>query len=476
MTNNLLRFIEIDQSYPNKREPNSRKKDFGEIYDDYSESGALNQASRCSQCGVPFCQIHCPLQNNIPDWLMMTAQGRLKEAYEISASTNNMPEICGRICPQDRLCEGNCVIENGFKSVTIGSVERYLTDNAFDNGWIKPVKISEERSQKVCIIGAGPGGLSAAEELRKLGYQVDVYDRYDRIGGLLIYGIPNFKLEKSIVERRASLLKESGINFYLNTEVGKDISFEQLRENYDSILISTGVYEARDIALPGVGLSNIIPAMSYLTASNRVGLGDEVINFSNGKLNAFGKDVVVLGGGDTAMDCVRTATRQGARSVKCVYRRDRVNMPGSLREVNHAEEEGVEFIWLTTPEAYIGQKKIEAIRAANVRLGSSDASGRQSPELVANSSHELKCDLAIKAFGFDPEDLKDSFDQPDLKLTGWGTLSIDFLSKMTSLNGVFAAGDIVRGASLVVWAIRDGRDAALQMHKYMQGLLLDREN
>ncbi len=468
MTNNLLRFTNIEQNYPDKRDAFSRKNDFSEIYEDYSHSSALDQASRCSQCGVPFCQIHCPLQNNIPDWLMMTAQGRLKEAYEISSSTNNMPEICGRICPQDRLCEGNCVIENGFKSVTIGSVERYLTDNAFKNGWVKPIKPITIKSHKICIIGAGPGGLAAAEELRKLGYHIDVYDRYDRIGGLLIYGIPNFKLEKTIVERRATLLKESGINFFLNTEVGKDIDFDELREKYDAVLIATGVYEARDIALPGVGLSNIVPAMTYLTASNRVGLGDKVSAFTSGELDASGKDVVVLGGGDTAMDCVRTATRQGARSVKCVYRRDRLNMPGSIREVNHAEEEGVEFIWLTTPEAYLGQKKIKGIRAVKVRLGSSDSSGRQSPELIADSSHDLKCDLAIKAFGFDPEDLKSSFNLPELKLTGWGTLSIDFLSKMTSLDGVFAAGDIVRGASLVVWAIRDGRDAAYQIHKYIE--------
>ncbi|MDC0074555.1 NAD(P)-dependent oxidoreductase [Alphaproteobacteria bacterium] len=468
MPESLLKFTQISQSYPEKRDAELRSKDFQEIYEEYLKPVAEEQSSRCSQCGVPFCQIHCPLQNNIPDWLMMTAQGRLEEAYNLASSTNNMPEICGRICPQDRLCEGNCVIEKGFNSVTIGSVEKYITDNAFKKGWVKKIIPKINLSQSVAIIGAGPGGLAAAEELKKLGYDVHVYDRYDRIGGLLIYGIPNFKLEKEIVERRANLLSDSGIKFHLNCEVGRDVSFEELRKKYDSLLIATGVYEARDIPLPGAGLKNIVPAMTYLVASNKIGLGDKVEEFSNGNLNAYNKNVVVLGGGDTAMDCVRTATRQGASSVKCLYRRDKENMPGSMREVQHAEEEGVEFIWLTAPEAYFGQKDVESIKASKVRLGAADATGRQEPEFIEDSSHLINCDLAIKAFGFDPEDLPNAFRMKDLSVTGWGTLAIDFKTKMTSIDGVFAAGDIVRGASLVVWAIRDGRDAAFQMHQYMQ--------
>ena len=468
MTSDLLKFVNIDQSYPKKREPSLRSKDFSEIFEEYLRPSAIEQASRCSQCGVPFCQIHCPLQNNIPDWLMMAAQGRLQEAYELSSATNNMPEVCGRICPQDRLCEGNCVIEKGFKSVTIGSVEKFITDYAFDQGWVNPILPSSELKQSVGVIGAGPGGLAAAEELRKLGYQVTVYDRYDRIGGLLIYGIPNFKLEKDLVERRAKLLKDSGIKFKLNCEIGKQVSFDEVYNSHEALLIATGVYKARDINLKGSKLNNIFSAMDYLTASNRVGLGDRVIDFSNGKLNANGKHVVVLGGGDTAMDCVRTAKRQGALSVKCLYRRDRHNMPGSMREVQHAEEEGIEFVWLTAPEEYKGLNSVSAINAKKIRLGIADSSGRQSPEVVDDSIHKIPCDLAIKAFGFDPEDLQEAFQLPQLSITGWGTLSIDFHTKMTSVKGVFAAGDIVRGASLVVWAIRDGRDAAVEIDKYIK--------
>ena len=468
MTSDLLKFVNIDQTYPDKRDAKLRSKDFSEIFEEYMRPTAIEQASRCSQCGVPFCQIHCPLQNNIPDWLMMAAQGRLQEAYELSSMTNNMPEVCGRICPQDRLCEGNCVIEKGFKSVTIGSVEKFITDYAFDQGWIKPILPSREKEQSVGIIGAGPGGLAAAEELRKLGYQVTVYDRYDRIGGLLIYGIPNFKLEKDLVERRANLLKESGVTFKLKCEIGNQMSFDEVYNSHDALLMATGVYKARDIEIKGSELDNIFPAMDYLTASNRVGLGDSVENFSNGKLNAKDKHVVVLGGGDTAMDCVRTAKRQGALSVKCLYRRDRLNMPGSMREVQHAEEEGIEFVWLTAPEQYKGLNSVSAIDAKKMRLGIADSSGRQSPEVVKDSMHKIPCDLAIKAFGFDPEDIQKSFKLPELNITGWGTVSIDFITKMTSVKGVFAAGDIVRGASLVVWAIRDGRDAALEIDKYIK--------
>ena len=464
----MLRFVSLAQANPDKRTAEERRDDWQEIYQEFSREQAAAQASRCSQCGVPFCQIHCPVQNNIPDWLMLTAEGRLEEAYEVSSATNNLPEICGRICPQDRLCEGNCVIEKGFHSVTIGAVERYITETAFERGWVKPVKPLHERAESVGIVGAGPAGLAAAEELRRKGYQVHVYDRYDRVGGLLIYGIPNFKLEKSVVERRAALLQQGGVVFHLNTEVGKDVTLPELRTRHAAVLIATGAYKERDLQMPGAGLGNIVQAMSYLTASNRKDLGDAVPLYEDGTLNARDKRIIVLGGGDTAMDCVRTAVRQGARSVKCLYRRDRANMPGSMREVKHAEEEGVEFVWLAAPEAFLGERAVEAVRAVRIHLGVADASGRQAPQPIPGSAHAHAADLVIKALGFDPEDLPANFAAPDLGVTRWGTLKLDWRSMATTLDGVFAAGDIVRGASLVVWAIKDGRDAAEGIDRYIQ--------
>ena len=315
----MLQFTDTDQHMPDKRTADERRKDFDEIYREFEPPRAAEQASRCSQCGVPFCQVHCPLHNNIPDWLMMTASGRLEEAYALSSATSNMPEICGRICPQDRLCEGNCVIEqSGHGAVTIGSVEKYITDTAWEKGWVKPANPARERKESVGIIGAGPAGMSAAEELRREGYQVHVYDRYDRVGGLLVYGIPSFKLEKDIVERRGKLIAEGGVTFHTDFEVGRDASLAELRKRHDAVLIATGVYRARELHAPGSGLEGIVPALDYLTANNRRGLGDTVPDFDSGQLNAAGKNVVVIGGGDTAMDCVRTATRQGAKSVKCL--------------------------------------------------------------------------------------------------------------------------------------------------------------
>jgi glutamate synthase (NADPH/NADH) small chain len=420
--------------------------------------------------------VHCPLSNNIPDWLKLTAEGRLKEAYELSQSTNNMPEVCGRICPQDRLCEGNCVIEqSGHGTVTIGSIEKYITDNAWEQGWVHPIKVNNEKNQSVGIIGAGPAGLAAAEQLRKLGYQITVYDRYDRAGGLLIYGIPNFKLEKFVVERRTKLLEEGGINFIQNFEAGKDASLDQLRKKHDALLIATGVYKAREIELPGNDLGNIFPAMEFLTASNKKGLGDKVELFDNGTLNAEGKDVVVIGGGDTAMDCVRTSIRQKAKSVKCLYRRDKENMPGSAREVANAEEEGVEFVWLSSPKEFLGTNKVEELVVNKIKLGEADESGRRKPEIQKDSNFNIKADIVIKALGFDPEDLPKLFGSDDLQVTKWGTLKTDFDTMETSLPGVFAAGDIVRGASLVVWAIKDGRDAAASIKKFLESKEIKKE-
>ena len=355
MAERMLQFVHLAQKTPDKRAVPERREDFDEIYRWFDQSRAAAQASRCSQCGVPFCQVHCPVANNIPDWLKLTAEGRLEEAYEVSSATNNFPEICGRICPQDRLCEGNCVIEKGFESVTIGAVERHITDTAFANGWVKPQSPRQERAQSVGIIGAGPGGLAAADMLRGRGYQVHVYDRYDRVGGLMIYGIPSFKLEKDIVQRRWDLLAAGGVQFHMGASVGETVAFDELRARHDALLIATGVYKARDIGGPGAGLAGIVPALDFLTASNRQGLGDDRAGRSpSGALNADGKRVVVIGGGDTAMDCVRTAVRQGAASVKCLYRRDQANMPGSMREVKNAQEEGVEFVWLSAPEAFLG--------------------------------------------------------------------------------------------------------------------------
>tara|TARA_B100002051_G_C16726077_1_gene635418 strand:+ start:1031 stop:2476 length:1446 start_codon:yes stop_codon:yes gene_type:complete len=465
----MLKFIKINQENPKKTPAEKRIKSFDEIYARYATQKAEEQASRCSQCGVPFCQVHCPLHNNIPDWLKLTAENRMQEAYEISSSTNNMPEICGRICPQDRLCEGNCVIEqSGHGTVTIGSIEKFITDKAWEEGWITKINPVEEKKQSVGIIGSGPAGLAAAEELRKNGFQVTIYDRYDRPGGLLIYGIPNFKLEKEIVIRRTDRLKESGIKFELSCDIGKDITFKDIKNKHEAILIATGVYKFRDINLNTSNFNNVVPALDFLIASNKTGLKDKIKDFENGRLNANGKNVVVIGGGDTAMDCVRTAVRQGAKSVKCLYRRDKNNMPGSQREVHNAIEEGVDFQWLTLPTQYSGNGFLKNIKTVLMQLGEPDESGRRKPEPKEGTEKELDVDLAIEALGFEPENLPKLFNDDELTVTKWGTLKINYKNMMTSIDGVFAAGDIVRGASLVVWGIKDGRDAAKNIREYIE--------
>lgn len=458
----MLKFVSTPRQTPEKRLPATRRADFNEIYQGFTVKGATEQSSRCSQCGVPFCQSGCPLENNIPDWLMLAAEGRTQEAHQASAATSTLPEICGRICPQDRLCEGSCVIEqSGHGTVTIGAVEQYITETAWEEGWITPITPQTEQNESVGIIGAGPGALAAADHLRQAGFQVTIYDRYDRPGGLLTYGIPGFKLEKHVVMRRIDRLKESGVVFKQNINVGETTSFEDIRKVHDAVIIATGVYKARDLDVPGVGSHGVVAALDFLTTSNRVGFGDDVPAYTDGSLNAEGKQVVVLGGGDTAMDCVRTAVRQGATSVTCVYRRDRQNMPGSAREVMNAEEEGVVFHWLASPKSILGDaSQVTGVRVSKMRLGAPDQSGRRRPEEVPNAEEDLPADIVIKALGFEPEDLPSLFDVQDLPVSPWGTLKVNPSTFATEMEGVYAIGDIVRGASLVVWAIHDGQRAA----------------
>ncbi|TAF15779.1 MAG: NAD(P)-dependent oxidoreductase [Alphaproteobacteria bacterium] len=460
----MQKFYETPQNYPETRPASQRKADFDEIYQQFADEKAQQQSERCLQCGVPFCQVHCPLHNNIPDWLRYTAEGRLRDAYEMAASTNNFPEICGRICPQDRLCEGNCVVQSGFGAITIGSIEQYVTDKAWEQGWITPFMPPSERAQSVGIIGSGPAGMAAAQQMREAGYQVHLYDRYPTAGGLMMHGIPNFKLDKTIVTRRVEQYQQSGVVFHQGVDIGTTMSFAQLRGQHDALLIATGVYRARGLDLEGEHKENVVKALDFLTQHNKgIFESSEV----EARLSAAGKIVMVIGGGDTAMDCVRTAIRQGAKRVMCVYRRDKKNMPGSQREVKNAEDEGVEFRWLSVPVRFYGAQRVEAVDVQAMRLGAPDRSGRSSPTPIEGEVAQLSVDMVITALGFEPEALPTLFAEPQLRVSKAGTLQVD-KQMMTSLHGVFAAGDIVRGASLVVWAIADGRDVAQHMMHFME--------
>lgn len=471
------RFVTIKHDPASKVSAKKRVQDFHEIIKPLDSKKAAGQSSRCAQCGVPFCQSACPLHNNIPDWLAMMAEGKEKEAWELSAQTSTMPEICGRICPQDRLCEGLCVLEQSqWGHVTIGSIEKYLSDKAFDEGWITPITPLIELSTSVGIIGSGPAALAAADRLRSNGHQVHIYERSDRAGGLLIYGIPGFKLEKSVVQKRIDRLIQSGVQFHLNHEIGQTLSFDELKGRHDAVLIATGVYKSRSLGVPQPVFAEgkgTIGALDYLTHANRVDLGDYLDMGMTKSLNAKGQRVIVIGGGDTAMDCVRTAVRQGAVSVTCLYRRDRANMPGSAREVSHAEEEGVIFEWLSAPKALLGDEhKITSVRVQSMRLVKNDLTNRSGIEAIEGHERDLSADMVIEALGFEPEDLPSLFGVPNLVLSRHGTIKVNPKTFETSIKGVYAAGDIVRGASLVVWAVREGQDCAAQIHQALsQGQL-----
>lgn len=461
----MLRFAQTERRSPPRRDRAERIADFDEISATLDMQNLHAQSERCAGCGVPFCQSGCPLDNNIPDWLNLAAEGQERAAWVLSNATNTLPEICGRICPQDRLCEQACVPgQAGFGAITIGAVETALSEQAWREGWVSPIAPPIEHKHSVAIVGSGPAGLAAAAMLRENGFQVEIFERADRPGGLLTYGIPSFKLEKPVVLRRTDWLAQSGVKFHLNCEVGKDISLSDLRRQHDAVLLAGGVYQARQLSVPGASDDMIVPALDYLTSANRLGFGDQVIDFTSGRLDASDKNVVVIGGGDTAMDCVRTAVRQGAKKVICLYRRDEENMPGSHKELNNAREEGVEFFWLAAPKAIHGALDTPTeIRAVRMQLGAPQKDGRALPEEVPQSAFALPADMVITALGFTPEDLPAKYAAPDLETTQWGTLAIGRKGYETSLERVYAAGDCVRGASLVVWAIREGRDAAIEM-------------
>ncbi len=467
MTEKTLRFLDIPRRDPDKAEPADRKQNFNEIYGHYSSTAAADQAGRCLACGNPYCEWKCPVHNYIPEWLKLVDEGKLFQAAELSHQTNSLPEICGRICPQDRLCEGACTLNDGFGAVSIGSIEKYITDEALKQGWRPDLSHVKPTGKKVAVVGAGPAGLAVADVLARNGVQSVVFDRYPQIGGLLTFGIPPFKLEKSVVQTRRELLEEMGVEFRLNTEVGKDIAIDELIDGFDAVFLGLGTYNSVQGGFPGENLPQVRDALPYLIGNIRRQL--EMECEQTPFLDMAGKRVVVLGGGDTGMDCVRTAIRQGAASVVCAYRRDRENMPGSRREVENAIDEGVQFMWQRQPLEIVGSDRVEGVRLARTALGPPDAMGRQSPEQVEGSEELLECDEVIVAFGFRPSP-PDWLEAAGVSLHGNGRVVVSADARtpfQTSASKVFAGGDMVRGSDLVVTAVFEGREAARGILAYL---------
>lgn len=462
-------FIDRNRVEPHKHPKETRRHQFIEIYDPYEKQQSEAQSERCIACGNPYCQWKCPVHNYIPDWLKLAAEGRIIEAAEMAHSTNSLPEICGRICPQDRLCEGACTLNNGFGAVTIGAIERHITDTAFAQGWRPDLSGVKDTGFKVAIIGAGPAGLSCADVLARNGVQAVVYDKHPEIGGLLSFGIPEFKLEHKIIKNRRNILEGMGIKFVLGANIGEEISFQEVLDNHDAVFLGLGTYSPLEGGMPGERIAGVYPALDYLIGNTKAIL--DLPNGEHGYINLKDQSVVVLGGGDTAMDCVRTAIRQGAREVHCLYRRDRHNMPGSQHEVSNALEEGVQFGFNVQPLEIIEEHgKVTAVRVIETRLGEADESGRQRPEPIAGSERDVKADAVIVAYGFRASPAA-WFEDFHIDTNQWGLVDAnenDEYAFQTSNPKVFAGGDMVRGADLVVTAVADARKAADGIVNYLK--------
>ena len=464
---NDFQFLEVSRFDPQKKSIEERKISFVEIYGEYNQTEASNQAHRCLDCGNPYCEWKCPVHNYIPDWLKLVNEGNIIEAAELCHETNSLPEMCGRVCPQDRLCEGACTLNDGFGAVTIGSTEKYITDKAFEMGWQPDMTYRTWTDKKVAIIGAGPAGISCADVLTRSGVKSHVYDKHEEIGGLLTFGIPEFKLEKKVVKKRRNILEGMGVEFFLGKEIGKDIQFKELYRDYDAVFLGMGTYTSLEGGFKGESLVNVHKALDYLISNTNklLKIGENYDNY----INLRGKNVVVLGGGDTAMDCNRTALRQGAKSVRCLYRRDEKNMPGSKREVINAKEEGVEFEFNIQPIEILGNKSVEGIKVVRTELGEADQNGRRIPVPIPGSETIIEADAVIVAFGFRASPA-DWFKDFNIATKNNGLVSAAEEQKykfQTSNEKIFSGGDMVRGSDLVVTAIWEGREAAKSIIEFV---------
>lgn len=465
---NSFQFLDVGRQDPNKKDMLQRREAFVEIYEPYKEEEVKHQAHRCLSCGNPYCEWKCPVHNYIPNWLKLVSEGNLFEAAELSHQTNSLPEVCGRVCPQDRLCEGACTLNDGFGAVTIGSTEKYITDTALELGWRPDMSKRVWTDKKVAVIGAGPAGIGCADVLVRAGVKPIVFDRYPEIGGLLTFGIPEFKLEKSVVQRRRRVLEEMGVEFRLNTDIGTDISMDELMADYDAVFMGMGTYKYMKGGFQGEDLPGVYDALPFLVSNVNRNMGWE--ENASDYISVAGKRVVVLGGGDTAMDCNRTSIRQGASSVVCAYRRDEENMPGSRREVQNAKEEGVEFLFNRQPVAIVGSGTVEGVKVVSTQLGEPDENGRRRPEVVPGSEEVIPADIVLVAFGFQPNPPEWLAGQK-VETNSWGGVEAPEHQQykfQTTNPKVFAGGDMVRGSDLVVTAVWEGRQAAEGILDYLK--------